>query len=40
VTQKGDRREPIFFKDGNQEVYRDPWWSDDFAPESDGVDAP
>ena len=23
VTQRGNRREPIFFEDGDQEVYRD-----------------
>ena len=23
VTQRGNRREPIFFEDGNQEIYRD-----------------
>jgi hypothetical protein len=23
VTQRGNRREPIFFKDGDQDVYRD-----------------
>src|SRR5436305_1814709 len=24
VTRRGSRREPIFFEDGDQEVYRDP----------------
>ena len=23
VTQRGNRREPIFFEDGDQEIYRD-----------------
>jgi hypothetical protein len=23
VTQRGNRREPIFFQDGDQEIYRD-----------------
>ena len=23
VTQRGNRREPIFFRDGDQEIYRD-----------------